>query len=394
MKAENKKTVVIGTVGAGYAAALHGNGYKKVSGVSVRLKTICDTNEALAQKIQKRYGYEETCADYHKMLEDPEIDVIDIVLPPFLHTKVSREALEAGKHVICEKPLTGYFGERGQENVGNTVPKSVMFKACMADMENLRRTVETCGKKFMYAENFVYATPIQKAAEIIRAKKSKILFMKGEESLKGSSSPVAGYWNKTGGGSLVRVGTHPLTGMLWLKFQEAAARGETITIKDVSCDVGKATACLTETEHKHITAHPQDVEDYAVVSITFSDGTKALCIASDTVLGGTKNYVEVYANNAALNCTITPTDLLNTYFLDEDGMDDVYLAEMLPAKLGWNKAFVSDEIIRGYMGEMQDFMECVAYDREPASGFELAYETTKIMYAAYQAAEEGRRMTF
>ncbi len=74
-------------------------------------------------------------------------------------------------------------------------------------------------------------------------------------------------------------------------------------------------------------------------------------------------------------------------------MDDVYLSEMLPAKLGWNKAFVSDEIIRGYMGEMQDFMECVAYDREPASNFELAYETTRVMYAAYQAAEEGRRIT-
>lgn len=38
-------------------------------------------------------------------------------------------------------------------------------------------------------------------------------------------------------------------------------------------------------------------------------------------------------------------------------------------------------------------MECVAYDREPASNFELAYETTRVMYAAYQAAEEGRRIT-
>ena len=53
----------------------------------------------------------------------------------------------------------------------------------------------------MYAENFVYAPGIQKS-EIIRNKKSQILFMKGEESLRGSSSPVAGSWDKTGGGSL------------------------------------------------------------------------------------------------------------------------------------------------------------------------------------------------
>ena len=117
-----------------------------------------------------------------------------------------------------------------------------------------------------------------------------------------------------------------------------------------------------------------------------------MTIASDTVLGGTKNYIEVYSNDSALLCNITPTDLLNTYLLDEDGMENVEISEMLPKKLGWNKAFVSDEVIRGYTGELQDFMEAVAYDREAASGFDLAYETIKVMYAAYLAAEEGRRV--
>ena len=87
-------------------------------------------------------------------------------------------------------------------------------------------------------------------------------------------------------------------------------------------------------------------------------------------------------------------DLLNTYFLDEDGMENVDISEMLPAKLGWNKAFVSDEVIRGYTGELQDFMEALAYGRAPASDFQLAYETSKVMYAAYQSAEEGRRIQF
>lgn len=394
MSCGQTKTVVIGTVGASYAAYLHGNGYEKVNGVSVRLKTVCDLNLPLAEKVKERYGYEQAVSDYRLLLEDPEIEVIDIVLPPFLHTSIAIEAMEAGKHVICEKPLTGYFGRPGQENIGVTVPKSEMLSQCLAEMDRLKEVVEKTGKKFMYAENFVYATPVQKAAEIIRAKKTKLLFMKGEESLKGSSSPVAGKWNKTGGGTLMRTGTHPMGGMLWLKQQEAAARNEEITVKSVSCDVGCATRCLTGDEHRHIAAQPEDVEDYGVISVTFSDGTKALCIASDTVLGGTKNYIEIYGNNTALNCNITPTDLLNTYFLDEDGLEDVEISEMLPAKLGWNKAFVNDEIIRGYMGELQDFMEAVAYDRAPASGFSLAYETTKVIYAAYQSAEEGRRIDF
>lgn len=391
---QQELTVTVGTLGAGYAARLHGNGYRKVSGVRVRLKTVCDLNAALAQQVQKEYGYEQICTDYQEMLADPEIDVIDIVTPPFAHVPMAIAALKAGKHVICEKPLTGYFGKPGEENVGRTTPKAVMYQEVLKSMDELKQVVETCGKKFLYAENYVYATPVQKAAEIIRAKKSKILFMKGEESLKGSSSPVAGLWNKTGGGILIRAGCHPLSGMLWLKQQEAQARGETITVKSVSADVGVASACLTEHEHRHIAARPQDVEDYAAVTITFSDGTKCLTIASDTVLGGTKNYIEVFSNDSALICNITPPDILNTYFLDEDNLENVYISEMLPAKLGWNKAFVSDEIIRGYTGELQNFMETIAYDKVPTSDFALAYETAKVLYAAYQSAEEGRRIQF
>lgn len=388
------KPVVIGTVGAGYAAYLHGNGYEKVSGVPIRLKTICDLNLELAEKVKERYGYEQAVSDFDAMLADPEIDVIDIVAPPFLHCSMSIKAMKAGKHVICEKPLTGYFGKPGEENVGKTTEKALMYKEVMAAMDELKAVIAQTGKKFMYAENFVYATPIQKAAQLIRAKKSKVLFLQGFVGLKGSSSPVAGKWNKTGGGQLVRNGTHPLSGMLWLKQQEAMARGETITIQSVSADVGTTTACLSEYEHRHIDAHPEDVEDYAAVTVTFSDGTKCLTIASDTVLGGTQNNVDVFCNDSALRCTITPPKLLDTYFLDEDGIEDLTLAEMLPSKLGWNKAFVSDEVIRGYLGELQDFVEAVAYDREPASNFQLAYETAKIMYAAYQSAEEGRRIDF
>ena len=389
-----KQTVCVGTVGAGYAAYLHGNGYEKVSGINVRLKTVCEVNQERAMALQKRYGYETICADYQEMLADPEIDVVDIVTPPMLHPQMIIDALHAGKHVICEKPLTGYFGEPGDETVGFTVPKRVMFEKVMQQMDELKEVISQSKGKFMYAENFVYATPVQKAAEIIRAKKSKILWLKGEESVKGSTTASAGLWSCIGGGSLTRIGCHPLTGILWLKRQEALNRGEDITIKSIFCDTGMATHCLNEHEHRHIVAHPVDVEDVGVINITYSDGTKATVMGSDVVLGGTKNYIEVYCNDTALMCNITPTDILNTYFLDEDGLENVNIAEMLPAKLGWNKAFVTDEVIRGYLGELQDFMECVAYDREPQSGFDIAYDTVKVLYAAYQSAEEGKRLDF
>lgn len=385
------RQVCVGLVGGGYAAYLHANGYEKVSGVPLRLKTVVDTDLAKAEKVRARYGFERAADSFDDLLADPEITVVDIVTPPFLHPVMVERAIAAGKHVICEKPLTGYFGEEGDEApIGDRVPKRKMYERVLASMDRLRAVVEAGDRKFLYAENYVYCTPVRRAAEIIAKRGSKILFLKGEESLKGSSSPVAGEWRYTGGGTLIRAGCHPLSGMLWLKRQEARARGERVDVVSVTADTGRASACLDEHEHRHISARPRDVEDFANVTVTFSDGTKAVVLASDTVLGGTKNYIEIYCNDNAMVCNITPTDLLNTYFLDEEGMEEVELSEMLPAKLGWNKAFVSDEVIRGYMGELQDFAETIYYDREPSSGFDLAYLTTQVIYAAYCAAEEGR----
>lgn len=390
-----KKQVCVGLVGGGYAAYLHGNGYEKVSGIDVRLKTVVDLDVKKAEEVKARYGFEEASSDFEALLNDPEIDVVDIVTPPFLHASMVEKTLKAGKHVICEKPLTGYHGRPGDEKpIGLKVPKVKMYEAIMEDLDVLKKVVEASDKKFLYAENFVYATPVAKAAEIISKKKSKVLFFKGEESLKGSSSPLAGEWEKTGGGSFIRVGAHPLAGILYLKQIEARARGEKIGIASVLADTAAVTKCLSEHEHRHIAAHPVDVEDFASVTVTFTDGTKAIVIATDLVLGGTKNYIEVYCNDGVMMCNLTPTDMLGTYFLDEEGLENVHLAEMLPSKLGWNKAFVSDEIVRGYMGELQDFMEAIACDREPASNFQLAYDTTRIVYAAYVSAGEGRRVDF
>ena len=162
-----------------------------------------------------------------------------------------------------------------------------MYNQLLQSLDKLQAVVEKSGRKFMYAENFVYAPAVVKAAEVIKAK-SRILYMKGEESLKGSSSPVAGEWSKTGGGTFIRTGSHPLSAVLWLKQQEAKARGIEIHIESVLGDMGRITPTLTEYEHRHIMARPQDVEDMGTVIITFSDGSKAVVIATDVCLGVVK----------------------------------------------------------------------------------------------------------
>lgn len=385
-----KKEICIGMAGAGRATELHMNALNRYSGVPICYKHIIGRRFEQVNGAKERFAFQNASLDFEDLLRDEEIDVIDICTPPYVHEEMVTKALYAGKHVICEKPLTGYFGIPGDKiPIGNTVSKVKMYDEVIKSIDRLKKVIDSSGKKFMYAENFVYAPSIVKSAEIITKKKSKILYAKGEESLKGSSSPVAGEWNKTGGGTFIRTGAHPLSAILWLKGQEAIARGEEIHVKSVFADMGQITPQLSEYDHRHIAARPNDVEDCGTVLLNFSDGTKATIIATDTLLGGSKNYIELYCNDSAITCNLTMSNLMSTYFLDEDRLEDVYLSEMLPSKVGWNNPFLEDEIIRGYTDEMRDFIESIYYDREPRSSFNLAYDTIKIIYAAYKSAELG-----
>ena len=385
--------VVIGMVGAGRATELHMHAYNRVSRVPLRFKTIAARRPEQLLPAKELYGFEIATFDFNDLLMDPEIQVIDICTPPYVHEDMIIKAVKAGKHVICEKPLSGYFGTgTDPEPIGKNIPKAVMYEKLLSSLENMKQIIEESGCKFMYAENFIYAPAVTKAEEIISSKKSRILYMKGEESLKGSSSPVAGSWSKTGGGTFIRTGTHPLSALLWLKQQEARARGVNIRVESVLADMGTVTTTLSDYDHRHIKARPNDVEDNGTVLLTFSDQSKALVIATDTCLGGSKNYIELYCNDAAITCTLTMNDMMSTYFLDEDNLNGIQLSEMLPAKIGWNNPFIADEIIRGYTGEMQDFMETVYFDRAPKSDFQLAYDTIRVVYAAYMSAEAGRRV--
>lgn len=380
----------MGMVGAGRATELHMNALTRYSGVPVCFKHITARRLEQVNKMKTRYGFVDASLDFENLLNDDEIDVIDICTPPYAHKEMIIRSLKAGKHVICEKPLSGYFGQPGDAlPIGDHVSKVTMYDKLMDDIDELRNIVESSKCKFMYAENFVYAPAVTKAAEIIRKKKCRILYAKGEESLKGSSSPVAGEWSKTGGGTFIRTGAHPLSAVLWLKKVESEARGEDIKIKTVFGDMGRVTTGLNSYEHRHIAAQPHDVEDNGTVIITFSDNSKAVIIATDVLLGGSRNYLELYCNDAVINCNLTMSNLMSTYFLDEDRLDDVYLSEMLPAKTGWNNPFLEDEIIRGYTDEMRDFMDAVYYDKEPKAGFDLAYDSIKVIYAAYKSAEMG-----
>jgi predicted dehydrogenase len=386
------KKVTVGFVGSGFAATLHATSYPKVHGLDVRMKAVASTS-ANAGKFAAQHGIPDVYRDLNDLLADPEIDAVDICTPPVFHRDMVEEALKAGKHVICEKPLTGYCGRSGDQSpIGRHVPKQAMYEYLMDSLERNKQLVNASGKLFCYAENWVYAPTVRKAVEIIHAAKPKLLVIKGEESHSGSHALHAAQWDKTGGGALIRQGCHPLSAVLYLKQEEAKARGEKIAMDSVTADVGEIISHLASQDLRHIAARPVDVEDWAQMTVTFSDETKALVQAGDLILGGVRNLVEIYTSQGVMHCNIAPNTHMLNYSAGGQGLENVYITEKVETKLGWQFVCIDEEVTRGYIGELQDFMECVAYGRQPLSGYDLAYDTVKATYAAYWAAEAGIRV--
>ena len=385
--------VRVGLVGCGFVAELHLYAYKRVYGVEAQVSAVA-ARGANVVDFAKKHHIAKTYRDFRELIADPDLDVIDICTPPMLHASMIVDAMQAGKHVICEKPFAGYFGREGDKTpIGKHVPKSLMYERVMEEMDKTCKAVGASGKLFMYAEDWVYAPAIAKIVEVLKATKDKVLFMKGEESHSGSHAAHAAQWAMTGGGSLIRMGCHPLSAVLYLKQVEAKARGERIAVSAVTADVGNVAACLADGERTYIKAKPVDVEDWGTLTLTFSDGTKSTVFSGDMIMGGVRNVVEAYTNGGSLFANITPNNHLTSYLTDEEKLASVYITEKVDRKTGWQYICLEEEWTRGYLQEIQDFMECVAQKREPLAELALAYETIKVNYAAYWSADEGRRVT-
>lgn len=76
--------------------------------------TLCDLDETRLNAVADEFSISGRTRSSDELMADPEIDIIDICTPPAIHTKLVLQALEAGKHVVCEKPLTGSLAEVDQ----------------------------------------------------------------------------------------------------------------------------------------------------------------------------------------------------------------------------------------------------------------------------------------
>ena len=387
-------TVAVGVIGAGFSASLQTEGLKKVYGIDVTIVAVAASTAESARKFAKRHHIATAYADYRDLLADAVIDVVCICVPNFLHAAVAIEAAQAGKHIICEKPLTGAFGNnRGMTGASRANAEA---KLVAASVEQLGAALEKSGVLFMYAENWVYAPAMTKTKALIDLSKGAILDIRAEESHSGSHAVRTRRRETAGGGALLTLGSHAIGAAIHLKNYEAQiSAGEPIRVSSVTADVATFSdhpGTGSASSNRWLVEDWVDVERWANVVLGFTDGTRAIITASFAMLGGVRNRFEVYTTNAAFRGNMTPNDGLLVFTPDKNAFGDEYLHEKVESRAGWNSASPDEDWVRGYPQEMQDFMKCVVEGTQPISGFALARDVVDVIYASYVSAEEGRRV--
>ena len=107
-----KEILSVAVIGAGMAGRTHADGWRQANTVfaselpRLRLANIADAYLPFAEAAARDYGYEKATDNWKDIVEDPDIDIVSIVVGNKLHREMAEALVKAGKHVLCEKPLT------------------------------------------------------------------------------------------------------------------------------------------------------------------------------------------------------------------------------------------------------------------------------------------------
>jgi len=163
----NKKELRIGMVGCGFMGRTHSNGYKRVGNFFPELehlpvlKAVCSRSEDKVKAFAEQWGYESYETDWRKLVARDDIDAVDICAPNNMHAEIAIAAAEAGKMVLCEKPLSRTL-EEGRKMVdaveANKVRNTIWYNYRRLPAVTLAKQIVDSGrlgKIFHYRTNFL-----------------------------------------------------------------------------------------------------------------------------------------------------------------------------------------------------------------------------------------------
>ncbi len=390
-----RPTLRVGLVGAGFLARTRARCWRKVHGVDVRLNAVAASSKANADAFAKQWDIPR-CLDAAALIESDEIDLVDLCVPNNLHRSLSESASNAGKQVLCTKPLTAYVGQDLPDpKYAASQDPAQMYRVAVADARAMVTAAKQSNAPLHYGENWIYAPSIQRAAQLGASAAGVILEMHGWEAHSGSHAAYSRMWRNAGGGALIRLAAHPIGAMIWLKLREGLRRnGAPIRVASVTAEVADLTRNPGLNEgNTEVASDWNEVENWGAIFLNFEDGSRGVAHGSDVLLGGMQSHLRVLASDHQLECNLSPNDLLRTYATEDGAFGDEYMMEKLHGQAGWSTAMPDEDWTSGQQGLCQGVAEAAVENRESESTGEIGLEVTKVIYAGYLSARTGRRVT-
>ncbi|WP_153797504.1 Gfo/Idh/MocA family protein [Foetidibacter luteolus] len=381
----NKKSIRAGFIGSGFAAKFHYDALQRVFSTKVELVGAWSPTREKLEAFTSPRGLK-AFDDMDELIA--QCDLLHICTPPVTHEPIVVKALQQNKHVVVEKPFTGYFGDGTPGFNGDTFPKEQGLAAAMESIQRMLDAEKQSKGVIMYAENWVYAPAVQKQRELLEKTGAQILWMHGEQSHSGSHSLTYGQWKFSGGGSMIGKGCHPLAAAIYFKHVEGKARhGKAIRPVSITARTHAITRMPTFKNEGYLRTTYQDTEDLAMMHLVFEDGTVASLFAGELVLGGVHNWIEVNTTNHRTICHINPNTAMQSYTPSQSHFDNVYVVEKTETKQGWSYISPDEGWFAGYQHEMENFYRAAAYGEAVESDSRLAADVIATIYAGYVSAE-------
>ena len=346
----------IAIIGTGYIGlGAHLPAYQKMQDEGlVRIAAVCDINETALKTAAERCGTARVFADYHEMLGADGIDAVDVCTPNYLHKQPVMDALAAGKHVICEKPLAV-----------NAVEGAEMVAAA-----------RVAGKQLAVGLNVRFGAGASAVKRFVDDGRLGEIYYARAHALRRRGIPGWGLFtqkDKQGGGPLIDIGVHILDLTLWLMGhpEPVSVTGQTYAKFGTREGV---LGLMGQWDPKTFT-----VEDFAAGFIRFRNGA-TLSLESSFVANIAENQFHTTLMGTEGGALLYPSDDSRTrFFREESGT----LTDTVPAFL---------PRVNTHEAELRAFVKALADDTPvPVSG-EQGLLVTRLLDALYESAETGHEV--
>jgi len=354
-----EKPFKVGIIGVGSIAQCHARGFLKDGRATI--VNVCDLVEDEATTKAKKWGAATACTDYHDLLKDEDVQVVDILLPPSLHAKVAIEAAEAGKHILTEKPLA----------------------TTLEDCDAVIAAVKKNNVKLMVCHNQLFYPPHQEAKRLVDNEIGNPIM--STSLLHGGFAPSG--WREDpmiGGGFLLEACIHRF-------YVSRYLMGE---VERVSCMTGKTDPDLA-TENVVLVNLQFEKNRFGTISanrgappalwddrteVVGEDGMVIINGVEDHILGGLP--LMLY-KDGAWKSYMTPRVFGETM----EGMDGM---EGVPEEIKFTENEIDNNFVNTFYYVIKHFIDCIQDDKEPFVSGEEGRRLVEIMLAAYKSAKEGR----